>query len=79
VAAGNPAVLTFQGTKDPLVPDHHARKLHEALKQAGVPEKLVLLEGVGHDPNSGSEAQKAQVLLEMNSFLTAHLKAKAER
>ena len=48
VRAGNPPILTFQGTTDEIVPASQATLLHEALKQAGIQQKLVLMEGEGH-------------------------------
>jgi acetyl esterase/lipase len=48
VRAGNPPILTFQGTTDEIVPASQATLLHEALEQAGVQQKLVLMEGEGH-------------------------------
>jgi acetyl esterase/lipase len=44
----DPPVLTLQGSNDDLVPLSQAKRLHEALKKAGVAEKLVVLEGQGH-------------------------------
>jgi acetyl esterase/lipase len=41
-------VLTFQGTKDPLVPYSQAIKLTDALTGAGVPGRVELLLGAGH-------------------------------
>lgn len=43
-----PPILTLQGTADPIVPDQQARLLHKALDAAGVPNRLVLLDGAGH-------------------------------
>lgn len=48
VRANNPPILTFQGTTDDIVPASQATLLHEALEEAGVPQKLVLMEGEGH-------------------------------
>lgn len=45
---GDAPILTFHGDKDPIVPLHQARVLHEALEKAGVPERLVVIEGQGH-------------------------------
>lgn len=41
-------ILTFQGTKDPLVPHTQAYKLADAMTKAGVPGRLELLVGAGH-------------------------------
>jgi acetyl esterase/lipase len=48
INAGDPPVLTFHGTNDPLVPIRQAEELHTALEKAGVPQKLVVMEGAGH-------------------------------
>lgn len=41
-------ILTFQGTKDPLVPHTQATKLADAMTAAGVPGRVELLLGAGH-------------------------------
>jgi acetyl esterase/lipase len=48
VNKGDPPVLTFQGTKDPLVPEDQAKRLHEALKKAGIDEHLEIIQNGGH-------------------------------
>jgi acetyl esterase/lipase len=48
VSKGDPPVLTFQGTKDPLVPHTQAFKLAEAMTAAGVPGRVEVLVGAGH-------------------------------
>jgi len=48
VNTGDPPILTFHGSSDPLVPVEQARMLHATLEKAGVPQKLVILEGAGH-------------------------------
>ncbi len=48
VSADDVPVLTFQGTKDKLVPFSQAVKLSEAMSQAGVPGRVELLIGAGH-------------------------------
>lgn len=40
--------LTYQGTKDPLVPHTQATKLADAMTAAGVPGRVELLIGAGH-------------------------------
>jgi acetyl esterase/lipase len=44
----DPPILTFQGTKDPLVPHTQAFRLADALTTAGVPGRVELLVGAGH-------------------------------
>ena len=41
-------ILSFQGTKDPLVPHTQATKLADAQTAAGVPGRVELLLGAGH-------------------------------
>jgi acetyl esterase/lipase len=48
VSKDDPPVLTFQGTKDPLVPHTQATRLADAMTAAGVPGRVELLVGAGH-------------------------------
>ena len=48
VSKDDPPVLTFQGTRDPLVPHTQATKLADAQTAAGVPGRVELLIGAGH-------------------------------
>jgi acetyl esterase/lipase len=48
VTHDDPPVLTFQGTKDPLVPHTQAIELAEAMTAAGVPGRVELMVGAGH-------------------------------
>jgi acetyl esterase/lipase len=48
VSKDDPPVLTFQGTKDPLVPYTQAVRLTDALTSAGVAGRVELLIGAGH-------------------------------
>jgi acetyl esterase/lipase len=48
VSKDDPPILTFQGTKDTLVPFTQAFKLTEALTKAGVAGRVELLVGAGH-------------------------------
>ncbi|HYG76382.1 MAG TPA: alpha/beta hydrolase [Planctomycetota bacterium] len=68
---GDPPVLTFQGTKDPLVPDEQARHLHAELKKAGVVEKLEIIEGGGHGFSGEVRLKTVQMTEE---FLKTHFK-----
>ncbi|MFT3882087.1 MAG: alpha/beta hydrolase [Gemmatales bacterium] len=43
-----PPIITFHGTKDPLVPYIHATKLQSALDKVDAHAKLVTMEGEGH-------------------------------
>ena len=48
VTKGDAPTLTFQGTKDPLVPHTQATKLADAMTAAGVPGRVELLVGASH-------------------------------
>jgi len=48
VRAGLPPIFTIHGDADPTVPYQHAVRLHEALKQAGVPNELLTVPGGKH-------------------------------
>jgi acetyl esterase/lipase len=71
IDAKDPPVLTFQGTLDPLVPDQQARLLHEALKKAGVTERLEILEKASHGWGGALREKTNKITLE---FLDRHLK-----
>ncbi len=48
IDADDTPVITFHGDKDDIVPIDQAQILHAALVKAGVPEKLVVMQGQGH-------------------------------
>ena len=48
VSAGAPPVLTVHGTKDPIIPIEQPKAFHAALRQAGVKEDLLIVEGAEH-------------------------------
>ncbi len=48
INAQSPPTITFQGTDDLLVPAYQATNLHQKLKAANVPEKLVMYPHEGH-------------------------------
>ncbi len=70
----SPPVLTFHGTKDPLVPYQQAKRLDKALRDVGGVSQLETIEGKGHGDWS-SEDWKL-VLKTTLEFLDKHLKAK---
>jgi len=73
VNKGDPPVLTFQGTLDPLVPVDQAKRLHETLKKAGVTEHLEIIEGGGHGFGGANNERTLKMTRE---FLDRHLKGK---
>ena len=69
-------VLTFQGTKDPLVPPTQATKLAEAMTAAGVPGRVELLVGAQHGWG-GSELERTKA--ETFAFFDGYLKTNAAK
>jgi acetyl esterase/lipase len=67
-------ILTFQGTKDPLVPHTQAIGLAEAMTAAGVPGRVELMVGAGHGWG-GSEMDHTRT--ETFRFLDQYLKGTA--
>lgn len=60
-------ILTFQGTKDPLVPHSQAIKLAEAMTEKGVAGRLELFIGEGHGwENIENTLEEATQFLEAN-------------
>jgi dipeptidyl aminopeptidase/acylaminoacyl peptidase len=64
-------ILTFQGTKDPLVPPSQAIKLADAMTAAGVPGRVELLVGASH---GWSGAEMDRTTTEMFVFFDKYLK-----
>ncbi len=59
VTKGAPPVLTLHGQADPVVPYSQATRLHAALDRAGVPNRLVPIQGGGHGDFDGYEVLRA--------------------
>jgi acetyl esterase/lipase len=72
VSKDDAPVLTFQGTKDPLVPYTQAIKLAEAMSSAGVPGRVELILGAQHGWG-GPELERTK--RETFVFLDRYLKA----
>jgi acetyl esterase/lipase len=68
----DPPVLTFQGTKDPLVPHSQATRLADVLTQGKVPGRVELLVGQGH---GWGGAELERTLDDTFAFFDQHLKA----
>jgi acetyl esterase/lipase len=73
VSKDDPPVLTFQGTKDILVPHSQATKLADAMTAAGVRGRVELLIGAGHGWQNEELKRTAQATFE---FLDKALKPK---
>jgi len=74
VSEGDPPILTFQGTKDPLVPHSQSYKLADAMTSKGVSGRVALYVGDGH----GWEGIET-TLEEAADFLEANLKKPEQR
>ncbi|MGP0066902.1 MAG: alpha/beta hydrolase fold domain-containing protein [Isosphaeraceae bacterium] len=74
VSKDDAAILTFQGTKDPLVPFTQAIELAEAMTAAGVPGRVELLVGAQHGWG-GAEMEHTRD--QTFRFFDRHLKAGA--
>jgi len=74
VSADDAPMLTFQGTKDPLVPYSQAIKLADAMNKAGTAGRVELMIGASHGWG-GSELERT--IKETFEFFDQHLKAKA--
>jgi acetyl esterase/lipase len=72
VSKDDAPVLTFQGTKDSLVPYNQAIKLAEAMSSAGVPGRVELILGADH---GWAGAEMARTVNETFGFLDRYLKA----
>jgi acetyl esterase/lipase len=60
VSAGDPPFLILHGLKDQVVPPEQSQLLYEALRQAGVPAQLLLVENAGHGfEDQGGDIQPA--------------------
>jgi acetyl esterase/lipase len=71
VSRGGSPILTFHGSEDKLVPATQAQRLHRALDEAGIPNRLELLEGLGHGWGGDDQKRTSQ---QAQEFLDAYLK-----
>ncbi len=69
VRAGAPPFLLVQGVDDPLVPASHARRMRDALRQAGTPASLIELRGVGHGYVGMAASRTDSVRCTVTAFL----------
>lgn len=69
VGPGAPPTFTVHRDRDPVVPYAHSERLHEALAQAGVVQRLVTLRGRRHGKLTDDE--RTIVRAELRDFLAA--------
>lgn len=67
VRAGLPPILTIHGDADPTVPYQHAVRLHKALSEAGVPNKLFTVPGGKH--GGFTPAERSGIFVAIREFL----------
>jgi acetyl esterase/lipase len=67
---GAPPVISVHGDADQTVPYSQSVRLHQALRNAHVPEKLVTIPGGGHGGFSRADNQRA--FAEVEAFLAAN-------
>jgi acetyl esterase/lipase len=72
VSSDDAPILTFQGTKDPLVPYTQAIKLADAMNSAGVAGRVELLIGASH---GWAGAELDRTINETFQFFDRHLKS----
>ena len=70
VRPGLPPILTVHGDADPTVPYSQALRLHQALDQAGVPNKLLTVPRGGHWRCTAD--QDAKLFAQIREFLAEH-------
>jgi acetyl esterase/lipase len=75
VSPGDPPILTFQGTADPLVPPTQATALAEAMARAGISGRVELLIGAGHGWGDPELDRTRRATIE---FFDRHLKGQGE-
>ena len=65
-----PPVISIHGDSDPIVPYDQGTRLHEALDDAGVPNKLVTVQGGGHGGFTSEE--NVRIYNAILDFLRTH-------
>jgi acetyl esterase/lipase len=71
VSKDDPPFLIMHGAKDPGVPLSQSQRLHDKLRAAGVPSKLVILPGAGH---GGKQFRTPEMQEVIRKFLDEKLK-----
>lgn len=69
-------LLLIHGTKDPLVPLAQTEAFYEAVREQGIPARLLTIPGRGHSFDYVRPRLRAQVFRQIASFFDEHLKEK---
>jgi acetyl esterase/lipase len=73
VATGDPPFLLIHGDADQVVPFDQSVQMERALKEAGVPVKLLCIPGGGHGPTFGGIENPPDYIGEMIRWFDQHL------
>jgi dipeptidyl aminopeptidase/acylaminoacyl peptidase len=73
VSAGDPPFLLIHGDADQIVPFDQSVRMERALKEAGVPVKLLCIPGGGHGPTFGGKENPPDYIGEMIQWFDQHL------
>lgn len=76
VSPDDPPFLLLHGDKDESVPFAQSEEMEQALKAAGVPVKLIRIEGAGHGPTFPGASNPPDYLGEMVAWFNRYLVAK---
>ena len=76
VSADDPPFLLMHGDKDETVSFAQSEEMEQALKAAGVPVKLIRIEGAGHGPTFPGARNPPDYLGEMVAWFNRYLVAK---
>jgi acetyl esterase/lipase len=72
ITRDDPPFLIVHGDKDPLVPLSQSQLLYDALKKAGVPASLEVVQGGGH---GGPQFSAPELVTKINAFFDRYLKS----
>jgi acetyl esterase/lipase len=76
VSSDDPPFLLIHGDKDESVPFAQSEEMEKALKEAGVPVKLIRIEGAGHGPTFPGAKNPPDYLGEMVAWFNRYLLGK---
>ncbi len=76
VSPGDPPFLLMHGDNDESVPFAQSEEMEKALKAAGVPVKLIRIEGAGHGPTFPGARNPPDYLGEMVAWFNRYLAGK---